>query len=167
MILHYKNPGIKFPVKVHGTKIRNINSLLVASLNAKEVKHDIVLNIRFDGDQLSAFLKSILEKSFSEDFSLADHNIKPAIKEFPEKGEDTFSVIWINDENHLTSREVEVMEKLAKGLLNKEIADSLGVSINTVKNHLKNIFRKLDVGNRSEAIIGYSKIKNKKNLCDY
>lgn len=53
------------------------------------------------------------------------------------------------------------MERLSKGWLNKEIADDLGLNANTVRNHLQHIYPKLKVGNRSEAIIEYLKIRDK------
>ena len=59
----------------------------------------------------------------------------------------------INDTNSLLSqREKEVLEWLAKGLLYKEIAEKLGVGTETVKKHLKNIYQKLHVQNKIEAI---------------
>jgi DNA-binding NarL/FixJ family response regulator len=53
----------------------------------------------------------------------------------------------------LTGREAEVAQTLAKGMSNAEMAAELGVSTNTIKRHLKSIFRKLDVRNRSAAAI--------------
>ena len=52
----------------------------------------------------------------------------------------------------LTSREVQVLKELAKGLANKEIADSLNISEHTVKDHLKSILGKLHVADRTEAV---------------
>ena len=52
----------------------------------------------------------------------------------------------------LSERELEVFDELSKGKSNKEIADSLFVSTNTIKTHLKNIFEKLDVKNRIQAV---------------
>lgn len=52
----------------------------------------------------------------------------------------------------LTFRENEMLQMLAKGLLYKEIADKMSISINTVKQHIHNIYEKLHVQNRTEAI---------------
>jgi DNA-binding NarL/FixJ family response regulator len=54
-------------------------------------------------------------------------------------------------EGRLSPREQEVLELLTKGATNKEIAASLGISNNTVKNHLKNILEKLHLQNRVQA----------------
>ncbi len=59
----------------------------------------------------------------------------------------------INDADSLLSqREKEVLELLSKGLLYKEIAQQLGVGTETVKKHLKNIYQKLHVQNKIEAL---------------
>lgn len=55
------------------------------------------------------------------------------------------------DLKELTERELEVLELLAQGLTNKEIASGLFISTNTVKRHLKAIFEKLEVSTRSAA----------------
>ena len=52
----------------------------------------------------------------------------------------------------LTQRESEILELLAKGYLYKEVADILGISINTLKVHCYNIYKKLHVNNKIEAI---------------
>ncbi len=58
-----------------------------------------------------------------------------------------------HDDNNLTSREVEVLELIAEGMINKEIAKTLYISEKTVKNHVSNIFRKLNVSDRTQAAI--------------
>jgi ATP/maltotriose-dependent transcriptional regulator MalT len=52
----------------------------------------------------------------------------------------------------LTQRETEIMELIATGIGNEEIAEKLFVSKNTIKFHIKNIFIKLDVRNRVQAL---------------
>lgn len=64
--------------------------------------------------------------------------------------------------NDLTKREVEVLKLLAEGLFNKEIAYKLSISEKTVKNHVSNIFRKIEVFDRTQAAV--FAIKN--NLVD-
>jgi two-component system NarL family response regulator len=51
----------------------------------------------------------------------------------------------------LTVRELEILKMLAKGPTNKEIARALGISDNTVRNHVNSIIEKLDVSDRTEA----------------
>ena len=53
--------------------------------------------------------------------------------------------------DNLTPREEEVLRLVAQGFINKEIADQLGVSIETVRQHLKNSYAKLHVRTRTEA----------------
>jgi two-component system, NarL family, response regulator LiaR len=65
----------------------------------------------------------------------------------------TFQKPVINDVNSLLSqREKEVLELVAQGLLYKEIALRLTISAETVKKHLKNIYQKLHVQNKVEAL---------------
>ena len=56
------------------------------------------------------------------------------------------------DKYELTGREAEIMEHLANGFRNEEIAERMFISRNTVKFHIKNIFIKLDVQNRVQAL---------------
>lgn len=52
----------------------------------------------------------------------------------------------------LTRREEEMLELLSKGLNNREMGQVLGIAEDTVKTHLKGLFRKLEVSNRAEAV---------------
>ena len=53
----------------------------------------------------------------------------------------------------LTPREMEVLEHVAKGMNNREIAKALFISENTVKNHVRNILEKLHLHSRMEAVV--------------
>lgn len=64
-------------------------------------------------------------------------NLEPDTRAFPE----------------LTDREHEVLELIAKGKNNQEIAQGLSISKKTVRNHVSNIFNKLQVADRAQAII--------------
>lgn len=52
----------------------------------------------------------------------------------------------------ISKREHEVLELMAKGLSNQEIADKLFVSLNTIKTHSSNLFLKLEVSRRTQAV---------------
>lgn len=51
----------------------------------------------------------------------------------------------------LTEREHEILQLLSDGLQNKEIARTLAITENTVETHLRHMYAKLDVGNRTQA----------------
>jgi two-component system, NarL family, response regulator LiaR len=56
-------------------------------------------------------------------------------------------------EHDLSEREMEVLKLAAKGISNKDIAESLFISVRTVQAHMRSIFSKLGIGSRSEALI--------------
>ncbi len=53
----------------------------------------------------------------------------------------------------LSDREIEVLERIASGGSNKDIADTLGISTQTVKNHISSILRKLSLNDRTQAVL--------------
>lgn len=55
----------------------------------------------------------------------------------------------------LSKREQEILDLLAKGFRYKEIADTLSISFDTVRSHLRNIYDKLHVSSRTEAVVKY------------
>ncbi len=55
--------------------------------------------------------------------------------------------------DQLTERELEVLKMAAKGMSNREIAQELTISVRTVQTHLTNIFNKMGVGSRTEAVV--------------
>ena len=54
---------------------------------------------------------------------------------------------------NLTERERQVLEQVARGLTNSEIASALGISLKTVRNNVSNIFTKLEVSGRAQAVV--------------
>ena len=62
-------------------------------------------------------------------------------------------------QNHrLSAREVEIIDWVRMGKTNLEIASILEISIYTIKNHLRKIFKKLDAGNRTQVVSKFSQI---------
>ncbi|SDG45493.1 LuxR C-terminal-related transcriptional regulator [Roseospirillum parvum] len=63
--------------------------------------------------------------------------------------------------DHLTGRERQLLAALADGLTNAQMAERLGISLNTVKFHLKNLFEKLGITNRAQAVAAYLKAQER------
>jgi NarL family two-component system response regulator LiaR len=57
------------------------------------------------------------------------------------------------ESEHLSDRELGIIKLAARGLTNKEIADNLHLSYRTVEGHMRDVFNKLGVGSRTEAVL--------------
>ena len=94
--------------------------------------------------QVSHFVSNLRQKcELHNESSLSQHN---------ENGQALILPIESEEGYHLTLREVELLKLLANGMSNGEIAEQLFISIVTVKKHLSNIYKKLDVKNRAQAV---------------
>jgi len=62
-------------------------------------------------------------------------------------------MIGLENKFNLSPRELEVLELIARGLSYQEIADQLSVSLSTIKTHASNIFSKMDVQRRTQAVM--------------
>jgi two-component system NarL family response regulator len=89
----------------------------------------------------------------AEDKAVVSPKVAEAIMERLATLSDLFSEVEevIQDPIDLTPREMEVLELIADGLTNREIAKELHIELGTVKNHVHSILQKLDVNNRKEA----------------
>ena len=97
------------------------------------------------GESMEKILNSIREINSGGapmSFSIA----KRVLQHFQKKNIDIAAL------NNLTRSETEILELLAKGFLYKEIADKKSISIDTVKKHINNMYRKLHVNNKVEAV---------------
>jgi DNA-binding NarL/FixJ family response regulator len=159
--MEQQNQNIKLTVKHGNTKLKKIKPLLDVNLEVQEIDQEIVLNIRIDISQVVDTFKYLLEESFQGYFNLVGNDNENGIKELPDNERNNITVVPGENNGSLTGREIEIMEKLSCGKLNKEIADELNLCTNTVRTHLRNIFPKLRAENRSEAIIEYLKITGK------
>lgn len=131
----------KIKVKVLILTIHNeVEYLLKAS--------DIGVNGYILKDSDSTVLKKAI-LSIVNGESYIQPDLRPLLKKRLSERE---SSINENDDN-LTKREIEVLKLLAEGLFNKEIAYTLSISEKTVKNHISNIFKKINVSDRTQAAV--------------
>jgi len=98
------------------------------------------------GRELVSPLKRLAEKNIAVAY------IEQILAAFSPPAHPPSSIARTSDDR-LTHREVDILEMLAQRLQNKEIAEKLFISTHTVNAHLKNIYRKLDVRNRRQAVI--------------
>ena len=137
--------------------------LIVRLKNKIHQTQFMVCTIHDDNDTIFEALKSGAAGYILKDPVTADEILK-AIRDLYNGGSPmspfiarkvigSFQKPVINDVNSLLSlREKEVLELVAQGLLYKEIALRLSISTETVKKHLKNIYQKLHVQNKVEAL---------------
>ena len=83
--------------------------------------------------------------------SRGESPLSPAVARFLiDQFQRTGSAVTASD--RLSAREMEVLRRVADGMLYKEVGDRLGISPHTVHNHVKNIYAKLHADNREEAV---------------
>ncbi len=132
-------------------KKKNIRVLILTIHN--EVEYLVrAVEIGVDGYVLKDSDSSVLKKAIfclyrGETFIQPE--LTPMLKERMEE-KNAFSS---NFDDDLTRREIEVLKLLAEGLFNKEIAYTLDISEKTVKNHVSNIFKKINVSDRTQAAV--------------
>ena len=110
------------------------------------------VEIGVDGYVLKDSNSSVLKKAINTVYngeSFIEPELAPLLKmKLEEKSTAGKGVI-----DSLTKREIEVLKLLAEGLFNKEIAFTLAISEKTVKNHVSNIFKKINVSDRTQAAV--------------
>jgi DNA-binding NarL/FixJ family response regulator len=116
----------------------------------------ILMLTAYDGDAdiaralTAGVLGYVLKRSTGEDLLPALRAVAAGTRWIP--GEVAGQLASRRSFEQLTPRELRVLEELAKGLANKQIADVLQITEHTVKDHVKNILAKLRVADRTEAV---------------
>lgn len=129
---------------------------LTALLRREFPEARVIVISNYEGDAdihqaISAGAKGYLFKSVVEDELIDAIREVYAGREYLPNGVVTRLREHTVDAN-MTTREDEILELLGKGLGNREMANVLGITDETVKSHLKNVFRKLGVSDRAEAV---------------
>ncbi|MBQ8434896.1 MAG: response regulator transcription factor [Oscillospiraceae bacterium] len=132
-------------------KMLNPKIMIVALTENEEEAVSIVLNENINGVFLNNFKVEELYKGLSEIITKGSY-IQDSIRKkmYDNKQKEINEKYKINS---LTKRELEVLIQVANGMFTKEIATSLNISERTVKNHLSNIFKKIEVSDRTQAAV--------------
>lgn len=132
----------------------NLSKCHIALFNLSEntgvEKKALAKNIRgffYKDDHFEIFLKGIRTILSNEIWISREKLLKFVFESFDEKKS------AIEEKTTLTSREIEILTLVSMGSTNEEIAAKMFISTNTVKTHLYNIFKKIDVGNRLQAAL--------------
>lgn len=135
----------------------------------------IMVTVYRDHDQIFAALKAgasgyLLKRSTPEEVRQAIRDVRsggaPMSAEIARRVVEAFyqpstkSSSAAAEEVKLSKRETEILEFLSKGLANKEIADRLDISVETVRVHLRRVYEKLHVHSRTEAAMKFRDAKD-------
>ena len=80
---------------------------------------------------------------------MSDQIARKVVQAFQQMGKST------KETENISARESEILDYLSKGYYDKEIAEKLFLSVKTVRTHLRNIYKKLHVRSRTEAVLKY------------
>ena len=131
----------------------------------------IMVTVYRDHDQIFAALKAgasgyLLKRSTPEEVRQAIRDVRsggaPMSAEIARRVVEAFHQPMrapATDDVKLSKRETEILEHLTKGLANKEIADRLDISVETVRVHLRRVYEKLHVHSRTEAAMKFRDAK--------
>jgi DNA-binding NarL/FixJ family response regulator len=134
--------------------------------------HVIMVTVYRDHDPIFAALKAgasgyLLKRSTPEEVRQAIRDVRsggaPMSAEIARRVVEAFhqpTQVPLAAEANLSKRETEILEHLTKGLANKEIADRLDISVETVRVHLRRVYEKLHVHSRTEAAMKFRDAKD-------
>ena len=125
------------------------------ALADRPLAHDRVTRFADEGPSMAALVQRLIRQRQGERSAAAPRHAREhllrvvgAFRAHGAPGGDTQGVV-----EPLTARELEVLDLLAAGRPNRDIADELVVTLDTVKRHVSHIFDKLGVFNRTEAVV--------------
>lgn len=125
---------------VHEMRVKNVQDKYIRIIEQEQV-------IELDHSGNVWLMLSVIDVDASHDSEIT----KSHLHNF-ETGEQIFVDLSDTLDEPLTNREIEVLQMMKQGLLSKEIANSLKISINTINCHRQNILRKLKANNSIEAV---------------
>lgn len=136
-LLKEKHPGVPVVI-LTSTSDGDVASAVAAGTSGCVLKTST-------GQQLFQVIQAVHGGRTCIDPALKDIIIQELVELWREHREDAVNLV-------VTERELDVLRLLASGHRNKEIADQLALSVNTVKYHLENLYQKLGVQSRTQAV---------------
>jgi NarL family two-component system response regulator YdfI len=143
VLLDLRMPGIDglMCIRLLRERMPSVKIAVLSGVDSDEMAKEALslganafISKRVDPEELPKALTAAFEETVSEPIGRAEHGLLAA------------------RESGLTARELEILRALSEGNSNKEIAKLLWLAEQTVKFHLTNIYRKLDVSSRTEAV---------------
>jgi NarL family two-component system response regulator YdfI len=143
VLLDLRMPGIDglTCIRLLRERVPSVKIAVLSGVDSDEMAQEALslganafISKRVDPEELPNALTAAFEETVSEPIGRAEHGLLAA------------------HESGLTARELEILRALSEGNSNKEIAKLLWLAEQTVKFHLTNIYRKLDVSSRTEAV---------------
>lgn len=104
---------------------------------------DRIKNLQKENSQIRTQLKAYISQVIN-----LEQKIQITSNSDPDSPEN--KIEKLAEKHHLTERETDILLQISLGLNNKQVADKLFISVNTVKYHIRNIYEKLDVKKRTE-----------------
>lgn len=152
LLLDINMPNMNGLETLKQIKLRNIDVKVLILTIHNEVDYLMkAVEIGCDGYVLKDSDSNLLKKAIYTVYE-GEQFVQPTLTPMLNAG--LASKVQIDEKlNELTRREVEVLKLIAEGLFNKEIASKLDISERTVKNHVSNIFKKIDVSDRTQAAV--------------
>lgn len=144
-----------YPILVYQLIILNKNDLDIGSIDITLILFYIWWNLVMLGYLLWYFISIVKNKSNVIDENLVENNLKNV--EGKESKNENKSSSKKEEQINLTKREKEILSYLLSGKTNKEVSVTLNISLNTVNNHVANIYDKSGVKNRVELVNKFSK----------
>lgn len=136
-MLKTESPGVEFMMCTVHDEDEKVFDALEAGANSYILK-------RTDPDKLLAAIRDLYEGGSPMSSDIA----RKVVQRLQKKND-------VKKEYGITTREEEILALLSKGLLYKEVADALSISVKTIKKHIYNIYEKMHVHSKVEAVNKY------------
>ncbi len=136
--------------ELRGNHEKAISNLIEAMETASD--ENLIIQFVFNSNIINDITKDLLTEVYKIQVTTNTKISKEFISKLKFAIENKEKRKKIHAASELNPREIETLKLIAEDLMNKEIADKLFLSLNTVKTRLKNIFLKLEVDSRTKAV---------------